>query len=300
MKSLTHAIIGVTSGVAAFVVLDLMRHHGVELPRIDWERPVLAAAAASAPGDGLEEHSPVASQSSMPVSNESLAESIAQADSATLEKQDGTGEDSIESIADATVEESTVSQTARAATGTRAEPAAMPAAQRHRLPPGPPPRSPTSLGRASEPRRSRRRWNGSASDSMEPRIEGFRDDRDRSERRCAIVRRLRGASRRPHRSVSTIARPGVLGAGTGVVSFGASACPRGGLGALAGGLLEPRVVCVACGRGSSAASGGSLSRGRRRLASRRRMGRDPSRGRRTARGSASPASRAARIRRRIW
>jgi hypothetical protein len=43
MKSLTNAIIGVTSGVAAFVVLDLLRHHGVEMRSIEWTRASLSA-----------------------------------------------------------------------------------------------------------------------------------------------------------------------------------------------------------------------------------------------------------------
>lgn len=43
MKSLTNAIIGVTAGVAAFVVLDLLRHHGVEMPSIEWDRARLLA-----------------------------------------------------------------------------------------------------------------------------------------------------------------------------------------------------------------------------------------------------------------
>jgi hypothetical protein len=48
MKSLTNAIIGVTSGVAAFVVLDLLRHHGVEMPSIEWDRATLLAKTAEA------------------------------------------------------------------------------------------------------------------------------------------------------------------------------------------------------------------------------------------------------------
>jgi hypothetical protein len=51
MKSLTNAIIGVTSGVAAFVVLDLLRHHGVEMPSIEWDRATLLAKTGETGSD---------------------------------------------------------------------------------------------------------------------------------------------------------------------------------------------------------------------------------------------------------
>lgn len=59
MKSLTHAIVGVTSGVAAFVVLDLLRQQGVEMPAIEWSRSALverftAARSGEAPGGAVD------------------------------------------------------------------------------------------------------------------------------------------------------------------------------------------------------------------------------------------------------
>lgn len=53
MKSFSNAIVGVTSGVAAFVVLDLVRHEGIDVPSIAAWR--VAAEPPSTPSeDALE------------------------------------------------------------------------------------------------------------------------------------------------------------------------------------------------------------------------------------------------------
>ncbi|MGA1466456.1 MAG: hypothetical protein ACO38V_02360 [Phycisphaerales bacterium] len=80
MKSLTNAIIGVTSGVAAFVVLDLLRHHGVEMPSIEWDRATLLAKTAetgsgeAATGDVDDRFAPMAAAIAVDDGGEKAAE----------------------------------------------------------------------------------------------------------------------------------------------------------------------------------------------------------------------------------
>ncbi len=117
MKSLTHAIVGVTSGVAAFVVLDLLRHHGVEMPRIDWDQPLRASVAAPDQTPALVQEKLEAAGTLTALAFTPTAEAVVATDDQPVEPDGNTRDASAEAVV-----EPAAAPTSLAATGHRAEP----------------------------------------------------------------------------------------------------------------------------------------------------------------------------------
>ena len=116
MKSLTHAIIGVTSGVAAFVVLDLARHHGVELPRIYWDQPLRASIAAPDQAHALVQETLEAAGTLTALAFAPTAEAVVATDDRSVEPDDQSRDASAELVVDPTLA-TLATPTSRAATG---------------------------------------------------------------------------------------------------------------------------------------------------------------------------------------
>lgn len=117
MKSLTHAIVGVTSGVAAFVVLDLLRHHGVEMPRIDWDQPLRASVSAPDQTHALVEETLEAVGSLTTMAFAPAAEAVVTTDHQAVQTEDQSREASAELV----VEPTAATPTSLAVSGNRAE-----------------------------------------------------------------------------------------------------------------------------------------------------------------------------------
>lgn len=118
MKSLTHAIVGVTSGVAAFVVLDLLRHHGVEMPRIDWDQPLRASVAAPDQTPALVQETLEAAGALTALAFTPTAETVGATDDQPVETDGNTRDASAEAV----VEPTAAAPTSLAATGHRPDP----------------------------------------------------------------------------------------------------------------------------------------------------------------------------------
>ena len=117
MKSLTHAIVGVTSGVAAFVVLDLLRHHGVEMPRIDWDQPLRASVAAPDQTPALVQETLEAAGTLTALAFTPTAEAVVATDDRSVETEGQSSDVLTEAVV-----EPAAAPTSLAATGHRAEP----------------------------------------------------------------------------------------------------------------------------------------------------------------------------------